>query len=68
MAHTELREVLVQLPLRQRTAVTLYYLADLSVAEIAAVMNVSEGSVNRHLFRAREALHDTLEADSWEAN
>jgi RNA polymerase sigma-70 factor (ECF subfamily) len=63
MAHTDFSEVLVKLPLRQRTAATLYYLADLSVSEIAATMNVSEGSVNRHLYRARETLRNTLEAN-----
>lgn len=51
------------LPLGQRTAATLYYLADLPVAEVARVMNVSEGTVDRHLYRAREALRGTLEAD-----
>jgi RNA polymerase sigma-70 factor (ECF subfamily) len=62
MAQSDFKEVLAGLPLRQRTAATLYYLADLPVAEIATVMNVSEGSVNRHLYRAREALRTTLEA------
>jgi RNA polymerase sigma-70 factor (ECF subfamily) len=51
------------LPAGQRTAATLYYLADFPVAEVARVMNVSEGTVNRHLYRAREALKRTLEAD-----
>jgi RNA polymerase sigma factor (sigma-70 family) len=51
------------LPLRQRTAATLYYLADFPVAEVARVMNVSEGAVNRHLYRAREALRGTVGGD-----
>jgi RNA polymerase sigma factor (sigma-70 family) len=62
MAHTDFSDVLAGLPVRQRTAATLFYLADLPVAEIAQVMKISEGSVNRHLFRAREALRITLEA------
>ena len=49
------------LPARQRTALALYYLADLKVAEVAAAMNVSEGTVKRHLDRAREALRMKLE-------
>ena len=62
MADTEFKDLLVKLPVRQRTAATLYYLADFSVSEIATVMSVSEGTVDRHLFRARNALRETLEA------
>ena len=65
VAGTQLVAVFRALPLGQRTAATLYYLADLPVAEVARVMNVSEGTVNRHLYRAREALRGTLEADRW---
>ena len=50
------------LPRRQRTAATLHYLNDLSVGEIARVMNISEGAVNSHLHRAREALKRLVEA------
>lgn len=50
------------LPKRQRTAATLYYLNDLPVAEIAQIMNISEGAVNSHLHRAREALRGLVEA------
>lgn len=50
------------LPKRQRTAATLYYLNDLSVGEIARVMSISEGAVNSHLHRAREALKGLVEA------
>ena len=62
-AGTQLVAAFRALPLGQRTAATLYYLADFPVAEVARVMNVSEGTVNRHLYRAREALRVTLEAD-----
>ena len=50
------------LPKRQRTAAALYYLNDLSVGEIARIMNISEGAVNSHLHRAREALKGLVEA------
>ena len=50
------------LPKRQRTAATLYYLNDFSVQEIAKVMSISEGAVNSHLHRAREALKGLVEA------
>lgn len=60
---TEFASVFHGLPLRQRTAATLFYLADFSTAEVARVMNISEGTVNRHLYRARESLRRTLEGD-----
>lgn len=55
-----LRAALARLPLRQRIAVALYYLDDRSVADVAAIMGVSEGTVKRHLFRAREELRSAL--------
>ncbi len=51
------------LPLGQRTAATLYYLADFSTEEAARMMNVSKGTVERHLNRARKTLRATLEVD-----
>jgi len=59
----EFMSVLSGLPTRQRTAAALYYSADFSVAEIAAVMDISEGSVSSHLHRARVALKQILEAE-----
>jgi RNA polymerase sigma-70 factor (ECF subfamily) len=59
---SDLTRALRRLPLKQRTAVGLYYLADLSVVEVAKSMGVSEGTVKRHLARAREALRSTLQA------
>jgi RNA polymerase sigma-70 factor (ECF subfamily) len=50
------------LPKRQRTAATLYYLNDLSVKDVARIMNISEGAVNSHLHRAREVLKGLVEA------
>jgi RNA polymerase sigma-70 factor, ECF subfamily len=49
------------LPSRQRTAVALYYVGDLKVAEVAMTMKISEGTVKRHLERARETLRKKLE-------
>ena len=49
------------LPLRQRTAVVLFYLGDLPVPHIAQLMHVSEGTVKAHLAQARSALRKSLE-------
>jgi RNA polymerase sigma-70 factor, ECF subfamily len=60
----DLEAALERLPMRQRVAVALYYVEDLSVAEVARSMGISEGSVNTHLHRARAALKPALEARS----
>jgi RNA polymerase sigma-70 factor (ECF subfamily) len=48
------------LPLRQRTAVVLFYLADLPSAEVAATMGITDGAVRYHLSAARAALSALL--------
>jgi RNA polymerase sigma-70 factor (ECF subfamily) len=44
------------LPLRERLAVTLYYVEDHSVGEIAAVMEIAAGTVRATLAQARKKL------------
>jgi RNA polymerase sigma factor (sigma-70 family) len=46
---------------RQRQSVVLYYLADLSVHEVAGVLGISEGSVKAHLSAARGKLRARME-------
>ncbi len=50
------RDALAELPERQRLAVTLYYVEGLSVAEVAATLGVSEGTIKTQLHRGRESL------------
>jgi RNA polymerase sigma-70 factor (ECF subfamily) len=50
-----------ELPRKQRTALVLHYVADLTAREVAETMRVSEGTVSQHLHRAREALRRALE-------
>lgn len=59
----EFASLVRRLPKQQRVACVLFYQADLSTVEIARVMNISEGAVKSHLFRAREALRPLVEAD-----
>ena len=56
-------DALRTLPLKQRTAAALFYEADMSIAQIARTMAISEGAVNSHLNRARSALRKLLEAE-----
>lgn len=48
------------LPLGQRQACILFYFLDLSVAAIADELDVSVGTVKTQLFRARQALAESL--------
>lgn len=52
----DVRDAIGRLPARQQEAVALHYLLDLSVADTAAAMGVTGGTVKAHLSRAREAL------------
>ncbi len=49
-----------RLPPRQARAVALYYAADQSVADIAEVLGVAEGTVKAHLHKARTRLTKML--------
>ena len=49
-----------RLPARQAQVVALHYLEDLSVAEIAAVLECAAGTVKVHLHRGRLALAQEL--------
>jgi RNA polymerase sigma factor (sigma-70 family) len=51
---------MARLSARQREAVDLHYYAGLSVAETAAVMGVSDGTVKSTLFDARARLRELL--------
>ena len=58
-----LRTALAALPEAQRAAVGLFYLEDLSVAEVAIALNVPAGTVKTRLMHARRTLRAVLEGD-----
>jgi RNA polymerase sigma-70 factor (ECF subfamily) len=60
-ALVDVDQALGELSTRQRLAVDCYYFADLSVADTAAVMGCSEGTVKSTLSDARARLRSLLE-------
>ena len=57
----DLVAALARLPRQQRVAVALFYVEQLSVREVAAAMDLSEGAVKYHLHAGRGALRAWLE-------
>jgi RNA polymerase sigma-70 factor (sigma-E family) len=50
------------LPKRQAQVIVLYYLEDLAVEDVANILDVSTGTVKRHLYRGRETLARSMNA------
>jgi len=61
----DLAEAVAKLPRRQRETVGLRYFADMSEADVAALLGVSVGSVKTHLHRAMGTLRRQL-GTAWE--
>jgi RNA polymerase sigma-70 factor (ECF subfamily) len=62
-AVVDLRRALATLPEGQRMVVCLHYLADLSVAQVAAALGIAPGTVKSQLHDARHQLFCLLEDD-----
>jgi RNA polymerase sigma-70 factor (ECF subfamily) len=58
-----LRDAITALPSRQRTVITLRYLADLTTAETAAAMGCAQGTVKATLHQALKSLRIDLGAE-----
>ncbi len=57
-------DLLRHLPTRQREVATLFYVDDRTVAEIATILRLNEGTVKYHLSHARDGLRKLLDEDS----
>jgi RNA polymerase sigma factor (sigma-70 family) len=57
-----LQDELTRLPVIEREALTLCYLQELSLVEVAEVLGVPVGTVKSRLFLARQLLRRELEA------
>jgi RNA polymerase sigma factor (sigma-70 family) len=60
-ADTVATDLLRDLPTRQREVATLFYVDDRTVAEIAMILRVNEGTVKYHLSHARDGLRKLLD-------
>lgn len=54
---------LARIPLVDREVLALFFLEDLSIAEIAEVLEIPPGTVKSRLFKARKSLRAVLEED-----
>ena len=58
--HQDLYLALRTLPPKERSAITLFYLSDYGIKEIAAITDASEDAVKKQLSRGRENLKEKL--------
>jgi RNA polymerase sigma-70 factor (ECF subfamily) len=57
---TDLPAILAQLPKQQRIAMALFYVDELSIAEVAAALDVTEGAVKSYLHQGRARLRSVV--------
>lgn len=62
-AQVAVRGAVTDLPVRQRTALVLRYFADMSAADVGAVMDVSDQAVRNLTHRALQQLRERLGSD-----
>jgi RNA polymerase sigma-70 factor (ECF subfamily) len=63
---SEIHAALLELTVRQRAAIALFYYLDMPVKEVADVMHCSEGTIKSTLSDARRRLRKLLEEGDYE--
>jgi len=56
-----IEELIMQLPEKYKTVITLYHLNEFSCEEIGEITGMPEGTIKNYLFRARKLLKEKLE-------
>ena len=54
------KEAVLSLPIKYRTVITLYYFQELSIKEIAKLIETKEGTIKSRLYKARACLNNIL--------
>ena len=62
---SELMRHVLALPMKYREMIVLYYYEDLTTAEIATLLNLSDNTVKTRLRRAREKLKLHIKNEDW---
>ncbi|MFT9816074.1 sigma-70 family RNA polymerase sigma factor [Lysinibacillus sp. NPDC056185] len=63
---TILDEAILKLPLKQREPIVYFYLEDMSIKEIAKLLEILEGTVKSRLKKGKELLKIDLQDIEWE--
>ena len=61
---SDLPAILAQLPKQQRIAMALFYVDELSIAEVAVALDVSEGAVKSYLHQGRARLRSVVATEA----
>lgn len=59
-ARRDVQQIINNLSVGQRTAVTLFYLEGISISEISQILNISDGTVKKQLYLARKAIREAV--------
>lgn len=61
-----LDEAILKLPLKQREPIVYFYLEDMSIKEIAKLLEIPEGTVKSRMKKGKELLKIDLQDIEWE--
>lgn len=64
---TIIGEAILELPLKQREVLIYFYFEERTIAEVAHILSIPEGTVKTRLRRGKELLKNQLKEIEWEA-